>query len=83
MAGSASSSGDSSGSSFNITLDDTSPVFVYSLPVTNLSTSSNGWAACYSAFGAPICDGNGSIDGISLHATSADGASLTLDWIGE
>ena len=71
------------GISFNITIDDTSPVYTYIPPVNNGTSSASSWIACYSAFGASICDGDDPSNGISLHATSVDGALLRFEWIGE
>lgn len=82
MAEIASSSNDTS---FVITIDDTSPTFVYS-PFADTFGTPNltaGWNPYYSetAFTPNPLTGEG--NGTSLHVTSADGASLSLRWNGE
>ena len=75
----------SEGSSFNITIDDTSPTIQYSQPAASQDVSGivSGWVECLSGFGAPSCNGEGGANGTTLHATSANRATLGIEWVGE
>ena len=79
----------SESNSFTITIDDTSPSILYS-PFGDTFAApdlSLGWSPFYADIGGIGGIINGSSNqlggGTTLHATEADGASLSLKWNGE
>ena len=86
MADTASAS--SEGDTFDVTIDDTSPTIVYSPFDDSLdaNNTANGWSSCFSSASSSTCSSAGEINGTdatTLHFTTADGASLALEWNGE
>ncbi|KAG2149478.1 hypothetical protein BD769DRAFT_1659034 [Suillus cothurnatus] len=66
--------------SWNITLNDTSPVFTY-YPYYDGFGTGNGWQVWYSETGYNTVAGNPGV-GISAHITSLPGANVTLSFYG-
>ena len=72
------------GTTFDITIDETSPTITYSQSADgNSNSTTGGWSQCFSQSGDSECGGQETMNGTTLHTTATDDASFTVGWFGE